>query len=130
MPQFWQIHRWLAIRPLRYLLPVLIGGGLWLGTEWITDRVLNHSYRSIHPLETTGFPKARLSQQLTIISIEAKVNHSAKSTEVTLETTDSALNRMEFEYPLVEPTHLETALVNELGMVPDTIRDLIRYQFD
>lgn len=124
-----QIRKWCSIKAAYWLFLPVVSFGIWILTDWITDWVLSHSYDFTDRLQTNHYPKIQLSRTLTVVAIHAKVDRSNDITEVTLETTNSTLEKMEFKFPLTEPTHIEITLANKLNTSPQLMRTLIRYQF-
>jgi hypothetical protein len=125
-----QIRQWCNIKAVYWLFLPVVNFGIWIVTGWINDWVLSHSYDFTDRLQTNLYPKTQLSRTLTVVAIDAKVDRNNDITDVTIKTTNSSLERIEFKFPLTEPTHLEITLANKLDTTPQLIRTLTRYQFD
>lgn len=116
---------------LEFWLPLpFIATGIWVGSQWLNHRVLSQTYPVTAQLENGQQQQVNLTLTLTILSIDAIISRREGSTEVTIRTTGSALEELEFEYPLTEYTEIEQAIAEELGLSPDTVRALIRYRLD
>jgi hypothetical protein len=111
------------------LLP-LVGVLFWLATGWMSQRVLSQTHASTTQLQSAGQHKVDLSFNLTIVSIDAEINHSTQITEVSIRTIGSSLEEMEFKFPVTEFEAIEKAIAQELGLAVADIHNLIRYRVD
>jgi hypothetical protein len=62
-------------------------------------------------------------ESITVI-IKARQNLST----ITIETANSALKQLRFEFPTTEPAQIEAAISRELGLPRDRVRSLVRYR--
>ncbi|MBE9127794.1 MULTISPECIES: hypothetical protein [unclassified Coleofasciculus] len=116
---------------LEFWLPLpLIGLFFLLGTGWINHHVLSYTYKTTAQLQADYKQQIEFSASLTIRSIEAEIDRRGELTEVTVRTADSALQEMEFEFPVTEFTEVDAAIAKELGLTPESVRPLIRYRID
>ncbi|MCM1983898.1 hypothetical protein [Lyngbya confervoides] len=123
--------RILPLLGLEFWLPLpLIGAGFWLGSAGLSHWVMGQPARDPERLSTQVQPPITLSLSLTITSLDAEIDRDSGRTEVTVQTSGSALQELEFEYPLVEFTEIEAAIAHELHLSLPTIRRLIRYRID
>lgn len=120
----------LNFRVLIWLLLPLVGAVFWLTTGWITDQVLSQTYPTTAQLNAEGQQQVQLSLSITILAIDAEVNRRGQSTEVNVRTGGSALEELEFAFPVAEFEQVEAAIAQELGLSPDDVRQLIRYRID
>lgn len=97
-------------------------------TGWMTGWVLSNSFGSERQLQTSLYPTTQLTRTLIVTSIDARIDRDDNITEVTLTTTNSSLERLEFKLPIVTPVDLEKALAKELNVMPASIQTLIQYQ--
>jgi hypothetical protein len=130
---FMSRFRWLsrfAKLWLEFWLPLLlITVGLWFGSQWLNERVLSQTYTTATQLDAER-EQVKLTLNFTILSINAEVDRRAGNTEVTVQTAGSALQELEFEFPITAFAELEQAIANELSLPIHDIRTLIRYRID
>jgi len=108
-----------------WLLLPLFGLGFWVSSGLLTDRLLARSDRTTVYLQGDRQPKqpSRTVQSIAVV-IKARQNRST----VSIETTNSALKQLTFEFPTTEPAEIEAAISRELGLPRDRIRALIHYR--
>lgn len=111
------------------LLP-LVGVTFWLTTGWISQQVLSQPSLAKQTLEAGGNQQVQLSFSLTVLSIDAQINQGTQITEVEVRTAGSALEELEFKFPVTELADVERAIARELHLPPAEIRKLIRYRID
>lgn len=111
-----------------WLFLPIVGFGIWMVTGWMTGWVLSNSFGSERQLQTSLYPTTQLTRTLIVTSIDARIDRDDNITEVTLTTTNSSLERLEFKLPIVTPVDLEKALAKELNVMPASIQTLIQYQ--
>ena len=114
---------------LELWLPLpLLGLMFWLGSGLVTDRVLSRPYSTAAQLQT----KEQLPVQIAfnVLAIEAEIKREEGFTEVEVETTNSAIKELEFEFPVTEFSQLEAAIAQELKLSPEKVRGLIRYRIE
>lgn len=91
---------------------------------------MGQTYEPTTPLTTQAQPQISLALSLSVTSIDAEIDHGEGTTEVIVQTVGSALQELEFEYPLVEYAEIEGAIAHELNLSPEVIRTMIRYRID
>lgn len=116
---------------LKFGLPLLlIGISLWYGSHWLNHQVLNQTYTTAAQLNATPQLPIQLQLSFTVLSIEAEVDRRSGLTEVTIRTANSPLKELEFEYPLTEFAAVEKAIVQDLSLSAEVVRNLIRYELE
>ncbi|HEY9883537.1 MAG TPA: hypothetical protein V6C98_07990 [Thermosynechococcaceae cyanobacterium] len=109
-----------------WLVLPLLGLGFWLSSGLLTDRMLARSNRTTVYLQGDRQPQQqppRTVESITVI-IKARQNLST----ITIETANSALKQLRFEFPTTEPAQIEAAISRELGLPRDRVRSLVRYR--
>ncbi len=116
---------------LEFWLPLpFIAAGIWLESQWLNQRVLGQTYITTAQLDAERQQQISLALTLTVLSIDAEIDKSGGTTEVTVQTGGSALKELEFEYPVTEYVAIEQAIAQELNLSADAVRSLIRYHID
>lgn len=114
---------------LEFWLPLpLLGLMFWLSSGFVMDRVLQRSTGSVKYLQADT-RKQSARTVLPIVSITAAIDPQQGRSNVRIETTNSALKALTFEFPVTDPDQVETAISQELGLPPERVKSLIRYQF-
>ena len=114
-----------------FLLPLpLLGLAFWVGTGWASDRLLSNDYPTTEEVQADTEEVVRVSMQVTVINIEAEIHQSENFTEVQVNTVNSALTELRFEFPVTEYRAIETAIAQELGLSIEAVRSLVRYRID
>lgn len=109
---------------------VLTGLAVWAGSGWFTGRVLSQTHGGDRQIDTTGAQPVTVSFDVTVLALDAEIDRQSQVTEISVRTSGSSLQEMEFEYPLVEYADIEQALADDLGLQPAAVRALIRYRID
>ncbi|GAB4442723.1 MAG: hypothetical protein D6742_08235 [Cyanobacteria bacterium J069] len=122
-PDLWQLG-------LFGLAVSVVGGAFWLGTGWLSQRVLGQADLSPTPIFLADPQQVELVLRLTVVSIDAEIDRRGNTSEVTVQVRGSTLQELEFEYPLIDYADLERAIAQELNLPPSSIRQLIRYRLD
>lgn len=124
--------RWLqAIQSLglEFLLPLpLLGLVFWIGGGLVTDQILSRSYNIANQLKANTQLKDRPAKVILAIKVEIKYNQGLS--QVKVKTANSALKKLEFEFPFTEVNQIEAAISRELGLTPESVRQLVHYQVD
>ena len=116
---------------LEFWLPLpLIAAGIWFGTNWLNLQVMGKTYEPTMPLMAQAQTQITLSLSLTVASMDAEVDREQGQAEVTIQTLDSALQELEFDYPFVEFADIEAALSQDLSVSPEVVREMIRYRIE
>jgi hypothetical protein len=110
-----------------WLLLPLLGLGFWLISGALTDQMLVRSNKVALYLEGDHQPKPR---SRTVQSITAVIHTRQGRSTVTIQTANSALTTLTFEFPTTKPEQIEAALSQELGLPRDRVRALLRYSLD
>ena len=108
-----------------WLLLPLLGLGFWLTSGMLTDRILARSNKVTLYLEGDRQPK---QPPRTIQSITVLLHPRQSYATVKIQTANSALKTLTFEFPTLDPAQIEAALSRELGLPRDRVRVLVRYQ--
>ncbi|PSB26994.1 hypothetical protein [Stenomitos frigidus] len=108
-----------------WLFLPLLGLGFWLTSGILTDQMLARSNKVTLYLEGDRQPKqpTRTVQSITVL-IHAQQGRST----VNIQTANSSLTALTFEFPTTQPEQIEAAISRELGLPRDRIRALVRYQ--
>lgn len=106
----------------------LLGLTFWLGTSLVTNQVLSFPYTTTAQLQT----KEPLPVQIdfNVLAIEAEIKPEEGFTKVEVETTNSAIKELKFEFPVTELSQAEAAIAQELKLSPEKVRGLIRYRIE
>ncbi|MGH1394657.1 MAG: hypothetical protein ACRAVC_11565 [Trichormus sp.] len=122
--QFFQVLRNLGF--VFWLSLPLIGLIFWLGSGLIGDQILSRTHNHKKSLSAD----TRLTGQMMkkVVAIEAEILQPKGVSLVKVTTNHSVLKTMIFEFSITEPRHLEAKLSRELGLSPERVKELIRYQ--
>ena len=121
--------RWL--QPLHFLglefwlLLPLLGLVFWVGGGLVTDQILSRSAPSKPPLQADKM-EGKLEKIVLLIKVE--INRSQGFSKVKVKTANSALKKLEFEFPVTKTSQIEAAIGQELGLSPQRVRKLVIYQ--
>ncbi|MBD1833596.1 hypothetical protein H6F61_13120 [Cyanobacteria bacterium FACHB-472] len=112
---------------LEFWLPLpLLGIAFWVGGGILTDKVLSRPYGTVDKLQADTQLEVQLS--VTVLVIKADIKKSEGFTRVQVKTTDSALKKLEFEFPVTELSGVEAKIAQELKLSREDVRKLVRYQ--
>ncbi|MDI9634939.1 hypothetical protein QQ054_02375 [Oscillatoria amoena NRMC-F 0135] len=121
---------WL-LASLEFCLPLpLLGLGFWMGSGWVAHQVLSYNYQTAQQLKADPEEVLNLAIDVTIVSIEAEINRRENFTEVQVNTADTTLKELRFEFPVTEVEAVEAAIIQELGLSPEAVQRLVRYRID
>lgn len=112
---------------LEFWLPLpILAIGFWVGGGAIADRILNRSYYVTTPIQTN----AQVQEQPTkvILSIGVEIKYHQGFSKVRVKTANSALKKLEFEFPFTEVNQIEVALSRELGLSLEQVQQIVHYQ--
>ncbi len=112
---------------LQFWLPLpLLGLAFWVGSGFLTDRLLSRSFT------TDKYLRADIQQAYKppkiVLSIKAEINNYQGFSTVTVNTANSALKELKFKFPFTNLNLVETAISQELGLPREDVRKLTRYQ--
>jgi len=114
---------------LEFWLPLpLLGLVFWVGGGLLTDQLLSHSYDTAVQLEASKHWEGKPSNVVLLIKVQIKENLGFSKVKV--RTANSALKQLEFEFPVTEVSQIEATIGQELGLSPEQVRKLVRYQID
>jgi len=91
----------------------------------IAAQVLSRPYQSVNKLQADTQSDVKLS--VTVLSINAKIDHNRGITTIFIKTTDSTLKKLEYEFPATQAEQIEAAIAQELTMPIAEVRRLISY---
>ncbi|MBD1932229.1 MULTISPECIES: hypothetical protein [Cyanophyceae] len=112
---------------LEFWLPLpLLGIAFWVGGGILTDKVLSRPYGTVDKLQADTQLEVQLS--VTVLVIKAEIKKSEGFTRVQVKTTDSALKKLEFEFPVTDLSGVEAMIAQELKLSREDVRKLVRYQ--
>lgn len=115
---------------LEFWLPLpLLGLMFWLSSGFVMDRVLQRSTGSVKYLQADT-RKQPARTVLSIASITVTINPQLRRSSISIETANSALKALKFEFPVTDPDQVEAAISQELGLPPEQVKSLIRYQIE
>jgi len=125
---------WLQNMGLRFWLPLplmtlLLALLLWLSCSLIIDPVLSRSRATKDKLQSDAHLDIHMT--LDVTRIEAIIDQSdpsAQVAQVEVQTAESALKKLEFEFPIAEISEVEEAIAQTLEISPQDVRNLIRYE--
>ena len=112
---------------LEFWLPLpLLGIAFWVAGGILTDKVLSRPYGTVDKLQADTQLEVQLS--VTVLVIKAEIKKSEGFTRVQVKTTDSALKKLEFEFPVTDLSGVEAMIAQELKLSREDVRKLVRYQ--
>ena len=109
-----------------WLVLPLLGLGFWLSSGLLTDRMLARSNRTTVYLQGDRQPQQQPPRTVKSITVIIKARQNLST--ITIETANSALKQLRFEFPTTEPAQIEAAISRELGLPRDRVRSLVRYR--
>jgi len=112
---------------LEFWLPLpILAIAFWIGGGLITDRILNRSYYVTTPIQAN--PQVQEKSTKVILSIGVEIKYHQGFSKVRVKTANSALKKLEFEFPFTEVSQIEVALSRELGLSLEQIQQTVHYQ--
>ena len=121
--KWWQFLRSLG---LEFWLPLpLLGFAFWVASGLLTEHNLNQSDRSVESFKITPDQAEPASN---ILFIKVKVDRDRNISQVKVKQATQVYEKQEFELAVTESEQLETALSQKLGISPEKVRQLLRYQ--
>lgn len=112
---------------LEFWLPLpLLGVLFWLGGSLIKEQVLSRPYTTVNTLQADTERQVQLP--ITVLLIKAEINKSEGLTQVQINTADSTLKNLEFEFPVTQFEQVEAKIAMKLGLSREDVRKLIRYR--
>ncbi len=124
--------RWLqalSTLGIEFRLPLpLLGLIFWVGGGLVSDRELSHSYNSRLVFQADTQQEGRMARRVRSIQVEIKKHQGVSRVKVQI--VNSALKELAFEFPFTELSQIEAAISQELGLSPEYVKKLVRYQVD
>jgi hypothetical protein len=112
---------------LEFWLPLpLLGLVFWIGSGWVSDRILSRSYNPEKQLLVDTQQEGHWAKKVRSIQVEIKQRQGFS--KVTVQTVNSTLKQLEFEFPVTEISQIEVAISQELGLSPKLVSKLLHYQ--
>jgi hypothetical protein len=112
---------------LEFWLPLpLLGLAFWIGSGLMTDHGLSRSYKAAQQLQVDTQQEGRLAKKVLSIQVEIKKRQGFSNVKV--QTVNSALKELEFEFPVTQISQIEAEISQALGLSPKLVRKLARYQ--
>lgn len=109
-----------------WLLLPLLGFAFWAGSGFVTDKLLNRSFKTDKYLRA-DIQLAKKAPK-TILSIQAEIHTNQGFSLVTVKTGNSTLKELKFEFPFTELSKVKMAISQELGLSQEDVKRLVRYQ--
>lgn len=106
----------------------LLGIAFWVGGGLVTDQILSRSYESKEQLQANTKLKGKSAK--VVLAIKVEINYAQGISKVRVNTANSALKQLEFEFYVTDVNQIETAISRELGLPLEQIRLLGHYQVD
>ncbi|MGF1480157.1 MAG: hypothetical protein ACFB4I_11800 [Cyanophyceae cyanobacterium] len=125
-----RIKRWQFLRTLglEFWLPLpLLGFAFWGSSGLLTNRSLIFSKRSVEPFEIV--PVTAQSSPRTLY-IKVIVDRNRNLSQVRVKQATQIYQRQEFELATTELEQIETVISQRLGLSPEKVRRLSRYQIE
>lgn len=121
------IKRWLQASGADFWLPLpFVAIAFWFGSSFLMAQELRQSNLTENKLQADTQLEATVS--INISRINAIINRKQGTTQVEVETAEPILKRLELELPVTEVNQIETAIVQELRLSRQEIRQLVRYE--
>lgn len=113
---------------LEFWLPLpLLGLLFWVSSGLVMQHVLQRSTETVKYLQADTH-KQPTKTLLSIVVITVTIQPQYGRSSASVETADSSLKALQFEFPVTEPSQIEGALSEELGLSPEQVKSLVRYQ--
>lgn len=118
---------WLQGMGLKFWLPLpLLALFFWFGCSLIADQVLSRPRDTKDKLQADA--QLEIHMSVNVMRIEATIDQSAQMAKVEVQTTESILKKLEFEFPITEMSQVEGAIAQELALSVQDVRQLVRYE--
>lgn len=104
----------------------LMAALVWIAGNSIAAQVLSRPYHSVNKLQADTQLDVKLS--VAILSMNAKIDRRRGVTTIAVNTSDSTLKKLEYEFPVTEASQIETAIAEELTMPVADVRKLMSYR--
>ncbi|MEM8831156.1 MAG: hypothetical protein AAGE96_17625 [Cyanobacteria bacterium P01_G01_bin.19] len=111
---------------LEFWLPLpLLGLAFWVASGLLTEYSLNQSDRPIESLQITS---DKAQPDSTVWSIKVKVDRDRNISQIEVKSSTQVKQKQEFELATTELGQIETAISQKLNLLPEKVRQLLRYQ--
>ncbi|MEP6516149.1 hypothetical protein [Microcoleus vaginatus] len=110
-----------------FWLPLpLVAALFWTTGNFIAGKILSCPYHSVNKLQADRQLNRRLP--VTILTINAEIDRSLGVTTIFVNTSDSTLKKLEYEFPVAQTSQVEATIAQELAMPVENVRKLISYR--
>ncbi|WAL62086.1 hypothetical protein [Thermocoleostomius sinensis] len=117
----------LAALGLEFWLPLpLLGVLFWLGGGTVINYAIEQPQETVAQLQANSQLETKIP--IAIVSIEAEIHRNQGFSKVEVQTINPNLKKLEYEFRTLEFSQVEAAIAQELGLTPDQVRPLIRYE--
>ena len=126
--KWWQFLRSLG---LEFWLPLpLLGLAFWIVSGLVTDHSLKISHQSVESFQITPdqINPDRSQPSNKILFIKVTVDRDRNISQVIVKQATQVYQKQEFELATTELEQVETAISQKLGLPPEKVRQLLRYQ--
>jgi hypothetical protein len=89
---------------------------------------LSHSYNSTLVFQADTQQEGRMARRVLSIQVEIKKHQGVSRVKV--QTVNSALKELAFEFPFTNLSQIEAAISQELGLSPEYVKTRVRYQIN
>ncbi|MEG4507059.1 hypothetical protein QUA81_33855 [Microcoleus sp. F6_B4] len=104
----------------------LVAALFWTAGNFIAAQILSRPYHSVNKLQADRQLNRRLP--VTISSINAEIDRSLGVTTIFVNTSDSTLKKLEYQFRLTQTSQVEAAIARELAMPVENVRKQIGYR--
>lgn len=119
-------RRLLDFLGLKFWLPLpLLALLFWATGKVIANYRLEHAYSTSSKIET---PRSNPKPARKVSAIQIKIKKDRGIAWVQVNTLDSDVKELEFEFTTTEPKEIEAAIASELGLPLERVKDLARYR--
>ena len=121
--KWWQFLRSLG---LEFWLPLpLLGLAFWVVSGLVTEHSLKFSNQSVEYFQITP---DQAQPPTDILFIKVTVDHKRNISQVKFTQATQVYQTQEFELATTELEQVEIAISQKIGLPPEKIRQLLRYQ--
>lgn len=122
--------RWWHLRSLglEFWLPLpLLGLGFWVVSGLVTEQSLKFSHQSVESFKITS---DQAEPDNKILFIKVIVDRERNISQVTVKQATQVYQKQQFELATTQLQQVETAISQKLGLPPEKVRQLLRYQIN